>query len=389
MFLSKLSEDLLVPHLAGKVISAEEEEYNCIGESLVASLSQVSLESNALYHAKENGLVLENERWLSESADFALLSLHSDDWKLVCGGAAAGSDAKLKASPQIGGEIRRQRAASVTCFSEAMEAASSQEITPLGVWEVPTVLPSLDSSAAGGCDPVGFRSRSKSQSFSVDCCSERAEAKQPPFILVEFKSGRTDLFYTTAVLNSLLTPPSVGAHVIVEADRGEDLGRVVAHLSYDRYRSLVDRAAGGGCPQVPIPLTESESLCGFGNAGGPAPVAKRIHRMAQQSEVHQLSEKAQEEVIAMLRCQSKVKQKRYPMEVVDAEYQWDRNKLTFYFFSDRRIDFRELVRDLFRIYKTRIWMCAVDRMRLHLIRHDPMQSAIAVAAIEREEIEDQ
>lgn len=39
----------------------------------------------------------------------------------------------------------------------------------------------------------------------------------------------------------------------------------------------------------------------------------------------------------------------------------DRNKLTFYFCADRRIDFRELVRDLFRIYKTRIWMCAVDK----------------------------
>jgi len=42
----------------------------------------------------------------------------------------------------------------------------------------------------------------------------------------------------------------------------------------------------------------------------------------------------------------------------------DRRKLTFYFVAERRIDFRELVRDLFKIYKTRIWMCAVDRNRL-------------------------
>lgn len=39
----------------------------------------------------------------------------------------------------------------------------------------------------------------------------------------------------------------------------------------------------------------------------------------------------------------------------------DRRKLTFYFVSDRRIDFRDLVRELFKIYKTRIWMCAVNR----------------------------
>lgn len=34
----------------------------------------------------------------------------------------------------------------------------------------------------------------------------------------------------------------------------------------------------------------------------------------------------------------------------------DRRKLTFYFMAERRIDFRELVRELFKIYKTRIWM---------------------------------
>lgn len=37
-------------------------------------------------------------------------------------------------------------------------------------------------------------------------------------------------------------------------------------------------------------------------------------------------------------------------------YDRDRRKLTFYFVAERRVDFRELVRDLFRIYKTRIWM---------------------------------
>ena len=44
------------------------------------------------------------------------------------------------------------------------------------------------------------------------------------------------------------------------------------------------------------------------------------------------------------------------MHLIDAEFQYDRHKLTFYFKADRRIDFRELVRDLFAAYKTRIWM---------------------------------
>ena len=44
------------------------------------------------------------------------------------------------------------------------------------------------------------------------------------------------------------------------------------------------------------------------------------------------------------------------MEITDAEWQWDRRKLTFFYLADQRVDFRELVRELFRLYKTRIWM---------------------------------
>jgi cell fate regulator YaaT (PSP1 superfamily) len=78
--------------------------------------------------------------------------------------------------------------------------------------------------------------------------------------------------------------------------------------------------------------------------------------------------KAQDELKALQLCQSKVKAKKLPMEVIDAEYQWcaplqsihtlvlilviwrfrDRRKLTFYFIAEKRIDFRELVRELFR-----------------------------------------
>ena len=50
------------------------------------------------------------------------------------------------------------------------------------------------------------------------------------------------------------------------------------------------------------------------------------------------------------------------MNILDSEYQFDRHKLTFFFEADGRIDFRELVRDLFSIYKTRIWMQQVDKV---------------------------
>ncbi|CAM9416572.1 unnamed protein product [Hapterophycus canaliculatus] len=55
-------------------------------------------------------------------------------------------------------------------------------------------------------------------------------------------------------------------------------------------------------------------------------------------------------------CRTKVLQRSLPMRVMDAEFQYDRHKLTFFFEAEGRIDFRELVRDLFSLYKTRIWM---------------------------------
>jgi hypothetical protein len=60
-------------------------------------------------------------------------------------------------------------------------------------------------------------------------------------------------------------------------------------------------------------------------------------------------------------CCAKVRQRGLPMNVVDAEYQFDRHKLTFFFEAEGRVDFRELVRDLFSMYKTRIWMQQLDK----------------------------
>lgn len=82
-----------------------------------------------------------------------------------------------------------------------------------------------------------------------------------------------------------------------------------------------------------------------------------------------LNAKLQDEAKALELCRSKVRQRKLPMEVVDAEYQWfvlgpnhscfcthkwhrDRRKLTFYFVAEKRIDFRELVRELFRYADT-------------------------------------
>jgi hypothetical protein len=64
----------------------------------------------------------------------------------------------------------------------------------------------------------------------------------------------------------------------------------------------------------------------------------------------------------------KVLERCLPMVILDAEYQYDRHKLTFFFEAERRIDFRELVSELFSQYKTRIWMQQVDTSSLPI--HD-------------------
>lgn len=179
---------------------------------------------------------------------------------------------------------------------------------------------------------------------------------------LEFKAGRTEIFYVLEDLEGKPLIPSIklGDLCIVEADRGEDLGKVTVEIPMAKLRSLLSNNSNQTHESSPDSDILTHELASLIQAREIIP--KRIHRLTHDSELRpHLSHKSQEEAIAMVRCQARIKQKKLPMEVVDAEYQWDRNKLTFYFSADRRIDFRELVRDLFRIYKTRIWMCAVDK----------------------------
>ncbi|EKM77055.1 hypothetical protein AGABI1DRAFT_108425 [Agaricus bisporus var. burnettii JB137-S8] len=207
-----------------------------------------------------------------------------------------------------------------------------------------------------------------------------------PLFIVEFKAGRTDLFYLT----SLNLDVKVGDLVIVEADRGKDLGRVVNDTititEVEEWQRQQAENANAGPSNSPIAMTAAAAAAaaaiGFGLDAAPgSPTTpggssaaqqsgqsqskkeinpKMILGKADQRETQMFAAKAQDELKALQLCQSKVKAKKLPMEVIDAEYQWDRRKLTFYFIAEKRIDFRELVRELFRLYKTRIWMASIQ-----------------------------
>ncbi|HFE63583.1 MAG TPA: hypothetical protein ENK14_04105 [Caldithrix sp.] len=135
---------------------------------------------------------------------------------------------------------------------------------------------------------------------------------------VAFKGNRTGI-YTNPVEIQLKT----GDNVIVETDRGEDLGEVVA---IGRVLSLKD--------------FKGEPL--------------KVMRLATPENLKKLKENRLEEEKAFRVCKEKIAKRNLNMKLVDVEYQFDRNKLIFYFTSDQRVDFRQLVRELAAVYRTRI-----------------------------------
>ncbi|GEQ66750.1 hypothetical protein JCM33374_g413 [Metschnikowia sp. JCM 33374] len=206
-------------------------------------------------------------------------------------------------------------------------------------------------------------------------------------VFVAFKAGRLDAFYIPQD-SPQLGFLKVGDLVIVEADRGEDLGRisrmnislaearVLKLLEYlEQHSAFSERSAKDLQLRSLLPNYGGGTHGYFSTLTSPKPVVS----LANQSQIGLLMTKRQDEEracrISLETISEPCKIKRRTdeaddlpvldldelkqMEIVDAEYQFDRKKLTFYYSAQRRLDFRSLVRELFRIYKTRIWMCAV------------------------------
>jgi len=81
---------------------------------------------------------------------------------------------------------------------------------------------------------------------------------------------------------------------------------------------------------------------------------KPVLRRATPTDLDQLHQLQQHEDDALRDCVDKVREHNLPMNLVKAEYNFDGSRLTFYFTADKRVDFRALVRDLARTFRTRI-----------------------------------
>ena len=114
-----------------------------------------------------------------------------------------------------------------------------------------------------------------------------------------------------------------GNHVIVETVRGVECGEVVMS-----NKTIADK-------DLPEPL-------------------KRIIRVATDEDMKIVKENEEKERKAFEICSEKIKLHNLEMKLVNVEYTFDRNKIMFYFTADGRVDFRELVKDLAYIFRTRI-----------------------------------
>lgn len=114
-----------------------------------------------------------------------------------------------------------------------------------------------------------------------------------------------------------------GDHVIVETARGIEFGTVMTGVTEVEDDKIVQ------------PL-------------------KPVLRLATERDVEQEANNKLKEKEAFKICLEKIHARELDMKLIDAEYTFDNNKVLFYFTADGRIDFRELVKDLAAVFKTRI-----------------------------------
>lgn len=133
--------------------------------------------------------------------------------------------------------------------------------------------------------------------------------------LLEFKRGE-DVY--VAHMNV-----SIGDFVLVEGDRGQDMGKVIEILP-----------------------SKGQSIA-------------RIVSVATPKEKEALIALRKEEAAAVKLCQQRVKEHGLKMKIEDVEFQYDGGKVTIYYSSNCAVDFRQLQRQLFRDFRCRVWLRTV------------------------------
>lgn len=122
-------------------------------------------------------------------------------------------------------------------------------------------------------------------------------------------------------INGVKTSP--GDYCIVEVERGNDYGQVISEVEM-----VLDT-------DIEQPL-------------------RKVIRVANKEDKSQIQENKKRIKNVLVTCEKKIREHKLDMKLVEAEYSFDRTKIIFYFTAEGRVDFRELVRDIARIFKARI-----------------------------------
>lgn len=140
----------------------------------------------------------------------------------------------------------------------------------------------------------------------------------PEVVEATFKRHRKGYY-----LNSSELELEIGDFIIVEVEKGIDMGQVTQVGRLVMLKDMKDEP-------------------------------RAIVRRADPADMQKMAHNREEESKAFFTAREYILRRNLNMKMVDVEYQFDTNKLTFFFTSDQRVDFRELVKDLASKYRTRI-----------------------------------
>jgi cell fate regulator YaaT (PSP1 superfamily) len=141
----------------------------------------------------------------------------------------------------------------------------------------------------------------------------------PEVVGVRFRQASKIYYFDPAGFEDL----KVGAYVVLDTARGEDIGQVVI---------------------APKQVTDNEVVGRL----------KGILRRAEPWDLLQMEHFHNREEQALEKCRQKIAEYGLPMKVIQAEYNFDGSRLVFYFTAEKRVDFRKLVKELAKTFRSRI-----------------------------------
>ena len=231
-----------------------------------------------------------------EAAELAKLEEFAEPEEVILAGL---EDELLPAEPDEGEQVEemKEEAAEAGETEEAEEAEESPETDAFGYEDKPQGLP-----CCGGCAPILMNTPGGGRIV----------------VGVRFRSAGKIYYFSPGDL-----PIRKGTHVIVETSRGVEFGTASADpIEVDEHR-------------YSAPL-------------------RQVIRIATPEDEEKVRTAREKEKEARRICQEKIRARGLDMKLIDAEYTFDGSKILFYFTADGRVDFRDLVKDLAGIFRTRI-----------------------------------